>query len=212
MEIQKKNKIFNPENYFYINNNSISKELCNEIINLFEKETTKYEGLTAGGLNKDVKDTIDFLIPTQNKQTIWSKIRTFLDKELEKNIKKYVKYINDCININEELSSHKYREFKNSLSFETIQIQRYDKKKGRYIYHQDFSCDWKEEKYRVITFLWYLNDVEEGGETEFWNTHKIKPTTGKLIFFPATWTYPHRGMMPISNDKYIMTGWIYLSK
>ena len=205
------NKIFNPENYFYINNNSISKELCNEIINLFEKETTKYEGITASGLNKDVKDTIDFLIPTQNKKTIWSKIRTFLDKELEKNIKKYVKYINDCININEELSSHKYREFKNNLSFETIQIQRYDKQKGRYIYHQDFSCDWEQKKYRVITFLWYLNDVEEGGETEFWNTHKIKPEKGKLLFFPATWTYPHRGMMPISNNKYIMTGWIYIN-
>jgi hypothetical protein len=39
----------------------------------------------------------------------------------------------------------------------------------------------------------------------------VKPEAGKLLFFPATWTYPHRGMMPISNDKYIITGWIYLN-
>jgi hypothetical protein len=76
MEIQK-NKIFNSENYFYINNNSISKELCNEIINLFEEEATKYEGITASGLNKDIKDSIDFVIPTQNEETKWSKIRNF---------------------------------------------------------------------------------------------------------------------------------------
>jgi hypothetical protein len=109
---------------------------------------------------------------------------------LERNIRIYVKYINDCININEENSNHKYKEFNSCLFFETIQIQKYDKQKGRYIYHQDFSCDWKEKKYRVITFLWYLNDVEEGGETEFWNTHKIKPNKGKLLFFPATWDIP----------------------
>jgi hypothetical protein len=36
----------------------------------------------------------------------------------------------------------------------------------------------------------------------------IKPKSGKLLIFPACWTYPHRGTMPISDDKYIITGWI----
>ena len=90
-------------------------------------------------------------------------------------------------------------------------MQKYTKLKGRYIYHQDFMTDWETKKYRVITFLWYLNDVVEGGETEFWAKYKVKPEAGKLLFFPSTWTYPHRGMMPISNDKYIITGWIYLN-
>ena len=63
---------------------------------------------------------------------------------------------------------------------------------------------------RIITFLWYLNTVEEGGETEFFNGRiSIKPEKGKLLLFPSTWTYIHRGNMPISNDKYILTGWIY---
>jgi hypothetical protein len=205
--------IFNLENYFYINNNSLSKEICYDIINYFENEETgKYEGNTGGGLRKDIKDTLDFQIPAKNKNNKqhWNKIRDLLEKELNNNIKNYVKKINNAITINEENSDLKYKVFDKFVSFETIQIQRYNKQKGRYIYHQDFLTEWEAKKFRVITFLWYLNDVEEGGETEFWGTYRVKPEAGKLLFFPATWTYPHRGMMPISNDKYIITGWIYL--
>ena len=94
---------------------------------------------------------------------------------------------------------------------DTILIQRYYKGKGKYIKHNDFAIKWDEKKYRVVTFLWYLNDVTEGGETEFWGSHKIKPEAGKLILFPACWSFPHSGLMPISHDKYILTGWLYLS-
>ena len=62
---------------------------------------------------------------------------------------------------------------------------------------------------RHLTFLWYLNDVEEGGETEFWGQYGIKPEAGKLILFPASWTFPHKANVPISSDKYIITGWLW---
>ena len=205
--------IFSLENYFYINQNSLSPEICNDIINYFEiEETGKYEGNTGGGLRKDIKDTLDFQIPAKNEKNKlhWNKIRNLLEKELNYNVKKYVKKINDAITINEENSDKKYKVFDKFVSYDKMQIQRYTKQKGRYIYHQDFLSIWEDKKYRIITFLWYLNNVAEGGETEFWTTHRIKPEAGKLLFFPATWTYPHRGMMPISNDKYIITGWIYL--
>ena len=45
------------KNYFYINKNSISKELCKTIIDMFDSDNTKYEGVTHGGLNKNIKDT-----------------------------------------------------------------------------------------------------------------------------------------------------------
>ena len=203
--------IFSLETYFYTNSNSLSKEVCNDIINYFENEPSKYEGVTAGGLNKDVKDTLDYSIPikNENNKPHWNKIRTLLEKELNNNIKKYVKMINESVSINEENSNHKYKVFDNFLTFEIIQIQKYTKSKGRYIYHNDFSSDWVNKKYRVITFLWYLNSIESGGETEFWNTHKVKPEAGKLLLFPATWTYPHRGITPLSDNKYIITGWVY---
>ena len=89
-------------------------------------------------------------------------------------------------------------------------MQKYDKNEGRFVYHDDFSMVKDMKMRRVITYLWYLNDVDEGGETEFCGDLKIKPTAGKLIFFPASWCYPHKGIMPLSNNKYIITGWIYI--
>ena len=43
---------------------------------------------------------------------------------------------------------------------------------------------------------------------KFWKRKTIKPEAGKLLLFPASWTFPHCGQMPISHDKYIITGWL----
>ena len=69
----------------------------------------------------------------------------------------------------------------------------------------------KYYKTSYLTYIWYLNDVIEGGETEFFGNYKIKPEVGKLVLFPACWSFPHCGLMPISSNKYIITGWLYLS-
>ena len=89
-------------------------------------------------------------------------------------------------------------------------IQKYQKNKGKYVYHNDASFE--STKYRVITYIWYLNDVEEGGETEFFGEYCVKPEKGKLVLFPASWTFPHCGKIPISHDKYIVTGWLYIEQ
>jgi hypothetical protein len=50
-------------NYIYQKHNSLSKNNCNKIIELFEKETnSKYEGVTFSGLNKNIKNTTDYSI------------------------------------------------------------------------------------------------------------------------------------------------------
>ena len=64
---------------------------------------------------------------------------------------------------------------------------------------------------RCIVWSIYLNDVAEGGETEFLYQHKrIKAKKGTAVFFPACYTHTHRGNPPISNNKYILTGWYNL--
>ena len=56
--------------------------------------------------------------------------------------------------------------------------------------------------------MFYLNDVEEGGETEFYNQKvKIKPKKGTCVIFPTYNTHLHKGHIPISNDKYILNMW-----
>lgn len=67
------------------------------------------------------------------------------------------------------------------------------------IFHQD----------RLLAWMIYLNDVEEGGETEFlYQSIRVAPKAGTLLIWPAGFTHTHRGNPPLSGDKYIATGWV----
>ena len=199
----------NTPRYMYICNNSISRELCNDLINLFEQEQDtycKYKGITAQGVNVNIKDTTDLRIDHTNKNPIYDIYTSFLSKELYFHLKKYVKKFDFIDNDNNML--YPIRSGKNVVT-ECMQIQKYEKNVGKYVYHNDFNADFNNNRYRVLTFLWYLNDIDDGGETEFFNDFRIKPKAGKLILFPASWTFPHKGRIPISDNKYIITGWLW---
>lgn len=79
-------------------------------------------------------------------------------------------------------------------------------------YHQwHFEQTNHDTSRRVIVWSVYLNDVKEGGETEFLYQHKrIKAKKGTAVFFPASYTHTHRGNPPLSNTKYIATGWYHV--
>ena len=59
---------------------------------------------------------------------------------------------------------------------------------------------------RFLSALTYLNNVDEGGFTEFplQNT-KLKPEQGMIVLFPPYWMFPHRGAPPTKETKYKMT-------
>jgi len=62
---------------------------------------------------------------------------------------------------------------------------------------------------RYLVFLWYLNDVEVGGETEFCGLDlKVAPRTGRLLMFPPYWMFQHAGLPPVSGDKYILSTYL----
>jgi len=89
-----------------------------------------------------------------------------------------------------------------------IKIQKTLPTQGYHMWHCEIdgsdSC-----KDRVLSWILYLNDVEEGGETEFlYQSLRFKPKTGTFIMFPAHFTHTHRGNPPLSGVKYIATGWI----
>ena len=63
---------------------------------------------------------------------------------------------------------------------------------------------------RFLVLFFYLNDVEEGGETVFTELdYSVKPKTGSVLIFPPTWQYPHAGLPPISNNKYIVGTYLH---
>jgi hypothetical protein len=62
---------------------------------------------------------------------------------------------------------------------------------------------------RYLVFLWYLNDVGTGGETEFSDLGiKVQARAGRLLMFPPYWMFQHAGLPPQSNDKYIVSTYL----
>ena len=61
---------------------------------------------------------------------------------------------------------------------------------------------------RVLAWMIYLNDVTDGGETEFPSQDKkFQPRCGDFLIWPAHFTHPHRGIASKTQVKYIVTGW-----
>jgi hypothetical protein len=191
--------------FIYEIKNSIPDELCDDIINMYELEDNKYGGLVFSGLRKDIKDTTDLIISKNEKR--WERVEKILYNTLTNGFAEYMSHMNKSEYTSNNITYNLLES--NKAYINNFMIQKYEKCKGKYIYHNDFSVNFEKKAYRVVTFIWYLNNVTEGGETEFWGNYTIKPEKGKLVFFPASWCYPHRGKMPISDDKYIITNWFY---
>ena len=62
---------------------------------------------------------------------------------------------------------------------------------------------------RLILVMLYLNDIEEGGETEFlYQSRRVQPKMGRLVFCPTSFTHTHRGNPPLKGNKYMLNGWL----
>lgn len=89
----------------------------------------------------------------------------------------------------------------------TYKIQKTLPGQGYHIWHcEDMNLEFRK---RIGTYILYLNDVEDGGETEFlYLNQRIKPSAGTLVVFPAGYIHTHRGNPPLTGTKYILTGWL----
>ena len=87
-----------------------------------------------------------------------------------------------------------------------IKLQKTSPGEGYHIWHSENSG--LQNSSRVFFFIMYLNDIEEGGETEFlYQNKRDLPKEGRLIIAPASFTHLHRGNTPLKGDKYCLTGW-----
>ena len=133
------------EKYIYINKKSLSTEICRDIIDLFENEDRKSDGITHGGLQKNIKDTKDFVIPENEPK--WYNYYQLFHNEIMRNLQLYLNKLNEndsFKNINQNTTSN-YTHFNNiKISHSVFMIQRYIMNTGRYVYHNDFKIDIKD--------------------------------------------------------------------
>jgi hypothetical protein len=181
-------------NYF-IKGWYIDKELCNNLIAVFESKKDKQRpGTIFGGgvskIKKNVKDSMDVSLNPG-------------DVSLNK-------YIPELLNVMKLYGQFFKASDEMQAPFgivENINIQRYYPGQGFHKFHFEKNPSSKKTLSRHLVFMTYLNDVIEGGETEFYHQKlKIKPEQGLTLIWPTDWTYLHKGCSS-EHTKYIVTGW-----
>lgn len=173
----------------HIIDNNLPPDLCKEMIRRFDNDDRVVEGYVGPQGNHRVDYSYkrcDELFITEREG--WEDI----DEQI-------YKHCDDAINEYLDLVTIQYKQGMSLNNDTGYKIKRYQPNSDYYNWHHDYDGR------RLISMLWYLNDVDEGGETEFISGEKIQPKEGRVVIFPATWTEVHRGVSPISNVKYAMT-------
>ena len=189
-------------NLIYTINNSLDISFCNTLIDIYNQKELENKTHNSKISGEKVKQNIrnsSYLSVIYDLPNIYYNI---LSQKLKEAFKQYLLHIK---NYNITLESFNNKNLK--ILESPMSLTKYNKNVGYYIFHNDLNID-DQNGYRLLTFIWYINDVTIGGETEFIDGTKITPKQGKLLIFPSSWTYTHKGNMPISSDKYIIVGWL----
>ena len=97
-----------------------------------------------------------------------------------------------------------------TFHYTQLKIQKTLPTEGYHVWHIEHGKGFEIES-RAFAYSIYLNDVKEGGETEFLHFSKrVKPKKGRIVIWPAAFPYLHRGNPPLSGEKYILTSWMML--
>jgi len=175
--------------------------ICDQIIAYYEKNKSKQkQGITGHGtISLETKNRHDISISPKE-----------LNLKSNEIFNKYFENLFEC-----------YKDYNKQWPFlasivSKLEIGRFNI--GKYIKGQHFQKIHTERSslsslHRLLAFMTYLNDVEDGGSTYFSHYNlDIKPKKGLTIIWPAEWTHAHKGNMVNSGSKYIITGWLTFPK
>jgi len=178
--------------------NAFTREYCNSVIEYYENAVSAGFGYT----RKQVSDTPaqyidDTAVFAHSEYTIkldhsWDLVRHFSSIFWRDCYSKYISQVPSVSNMTEQ-------------GIFTYKIQKTLPGQGYHVWHHE--VDGKSTCQRTMAWMLYLNDVEEGGETEFlYQRCRIRPTAGTVVMWPGYYTHIHRGNPPLSGPKYIVTG------
>jgi len=189
------------ENFIGIYDGYISEALCRANIDMFEQEHKFNQTLTRiVNEDADVSDKEDDqLFLKSNSIDTWLKDVQPLIVNFEIALKHYEKQtgIKKMMHGNED------------FEYTQMKIQKTIPGQGYHLWHVEYDSRRTPECRRVLAWAIYLNDIDEGGETEFLHQKiRVSPKAGRIVIWPAGFPYLHRGNPPLKGEKYIMTSWM----
>ena len=193
-------KTVNLNNFIGVYDNYITEQECNKAIELYENQNKFNNTINRiGGEEASVlqKQDQQFFAAANNLEIWWDALKSMM--------------------INFDLAWNHYATnvgakdaYGVPFHFTTLKIQKTLPTEGYHVWHIEHGKGFDNEP-RAFVFSIYLNDVEDGGETEFLHFSKrVKPKTGRIVIWPAGFPYVHRGNPPLSGEKYILTSWMTL--
>jgi hypothetical protein len=194
-------KTVNINNFIGVYDNYITKEECNKGIEIFENQHKFNNTINRIAFEKAPileKQDQQFFANGGNIDIWWEDLKSMI--------------VNFDLALNHYLNKTGAKEAYGIPSFHytTLKIQKTLPTEGYHTWHVEHNEGYNNEP-RAFVFSIYLNDVEEGGETEFLHFSKrVQPKTGRIVIWPAGFPYVHRGNPPLSGEKYILTSWMML--
>ena len=189
------------ENFIHIYQNAYNAEYCNEVIDFFEcaraagfcKTRKEIESIP-----RHLKDDEALCFPDLEVSRNFKYAGTLVNKFLDPFVSKfYDDYVSNYSVLANEPQQTVYG----------LKIQKTCVGGGYHMWHAENTT--KKTAARLSVFTLYLNTIEDGGETEFlYYRLRVKPEQGTLVIWPAGFTHAHRGNPPLTNTKYILTGWV----
>lgn len=186
--------------------NVLSDSLCADIIEYAETHSSMmYEGPTISGINKHIKNCYDF------------SLSYYSDHAETDEQRKELAALNDLVFESFSPALEEYCSYYEGLNnwtnrYDTgYQFQKYAANEGFYKPHCDGGVYEAEGLgNRVLGVVMYLNTITKGGGTNF-PLHEVTVDSvcGRISFFPANFTHPHAGLMPLSSPKYIISTFCY---
>jgi len=174
--------------------------LCDDIVAFFETNSDKQDdgSVGLGTVDKSVKDSRDLIIqPKDLQQEDHAPLAAYMDQLQQC----YLSYTKEWPFV---------AGFVPRIHIGRFNIQRYED--GGHFDQLHSERTSLNTMHRLLVWMTYLNDVPDGGETEFVHYGlKVKPEKGKTLIWPAEWTHAHRGCPVIKGPKYVITGWMHFA-
>lgn len=175
----------------HVYENALDPDICNFLVSIFDQVSNLHERVDNEG-----KPNFTQFNLTEN-----SKVNNELNSVHNQIIKKIFEYRDKYYEFIDD------RVFPQEHALEQFRIKKYNPGgEDRFDTHVDV-IDHATSR-RFLSFIWYLNDVETGGETIFKDL-TIQPKKGTLLMFPPLWMFPHKGNPTLSGPKYIMSAYLH---
>ena len=182
---------------------AVSNDLCDKFIKLYNNypEMQQRRNINSGARDKQffIHEFVNSKLISKEENEIAIEIVNEFNTVLERALLDYQYKYSTIVNEYGVLSP-----------LGVYKIQKTLPTEGFHSFHIEQSIKDLNDFSRVLVYTLYLNDVEDGGETEFLEQLiRIKAKKGTLCIFPAGLTHPHRGNTPYTGEKYILTGWLF---